>query len=240
MPPPKGTPNVLEGPELVKDIEAAAVSAGRSAPSFLPIKMDVSNEQSVKDSAARVEKDFGKVDILVNNAGILGKFGLIAESNAEEWWQVMDVNVRGPYLITRAFIPLLLKGEDKFIINVTSVAAHLNNPALSAYQVSKLGLLRLSQLINTEYSPQGVTSFCIHPGNSPTDIMGDPSELADHLKPIFVETPELSADSIVYLTSEKRDWLGGRYVNCTWDLPELMAKKDEILREDKLKVRLVY
>lgn len=60
------------------------------------------------------------------------------------------------------------------------------------------------------------------------------------LNVVFVETPELSADSIVYLTSEKRDWLGGRYINCTWDLPELMAKKDEILREDKLKVRLVY
>ena len=57
---------------------------------------------------------------------------------------------------------------------------------------------------------------------------------------VFIEAPELSADSIVYLTSEKRDWLGGRYVNCTWDLPELMAKKDEIVDGDKLKVRLVY
>ena len=57
---------------------------------------------------------------------------------------------------------------------------------------------------------------------------------------VFIETPELSADSIVYLTSEKRDWLGGRYTNCAWDLPELIAKKDEIVNEDKLKVRLVY
>ena len=57
---------------------------------------------------------------------------------------------------------------------------------------------------------------------------------------MFVETSELSADSIVYLTSEKRDWLGGRYLNCTWHLPELMAMKDSIVSEDKLKVRLVY
>jgi hypothetical protein len=54
-----------------------------------------------------------------------------------------------------------------------------------------------------------------------------------------VETPQLSADSIVYLTSEKRDWLAGRYINTTWDLPELMQKESEIVAGDKLKLRLV-
>lgn len=50
----------------------------------------------------------------------------------------------------------------------------------------------------------------------------------------------MSADTIVYLVKEKRDWLGGRYINCTWDMPELMAKKDEIVKGDKLKVRLAF
>ena len=170
--------------QLAKDVEAAAVSATRSAPKVLLLKLDVTNKQSVEKAAAEVDKEFGKLDVLVNNAGILGQFGMIADSNPEKWWQVLDVNVRGAYLVTRAFIPLLLKGgEDKFIINVTSVGAHLVNPALSAYQVSKLALLRFSQLVNTEYSPQGVVSLCIHPGNCLTDIMGPPEELPDHLKP---------------------------------------------------------
>jgi hypothetical protein len=56
---------------------------------------------------------------------------------------------------------------------------------------------------------------------------------------VFVETTELSADTIVYLTKERREWLAGRYINCTWDMPELMAQKDEIIQGDKLKVRLV-
>ncbi|KAI4289517.1 MAG: hypothetical protein L6R35_001213 [Caloplaca aegaea] len=304
MPPPKGTPNILEGPgdyevtsvihndtypeidptkvdfsgktifitggskglgrsmalsfakagasniaigarsdmsQLTKDIEAVAMSAGRSAPRILPIKLDVTDEKGVGEAASVTDKEFGKLDVLVNNAGILGRFGLVADSNPEEWWDVLDVNVRGPYLVTRAFLPLLLKGgENRFIINVTSVGAHLVNPALSAYQVSKLGLLRFSQLINAEYSPQGIVSLCIHPGNCLTDIMGPPEALPDHLKPVFVETADLSADSVVYLTSEKRDWLGGRYLNCTWDMPELMSKKDSIVSEDKLKLRLVY
>ena len=61
-----------------------------------------------------------------------------------------------------------------------------------------------------------------------------------YLIAVFIETLELSANSIVYLTSKKRGWLGGRYINCTWGLPELMAKKDGIVNEDKLKVRLVH
>lgn len=56
----------------------------------------------------------------------------------------------------------------------------------------------------------------------------------------FVESPELSADSIVYLVSRRRDWLGGRYVNCTWDLPELMSKEQELVAGDKLKSKFVY
>jgi hypothetical protein len=59
------------------------------------------------------------------------------------------------------------------------------------------------------------------------------------LRVVFVETPELTGDSIVYLTAERRDWLGGRYVNVTWDLPELMELRDDIVEKNKLKVQLV-
>ncbi|BCR91311.1 SDR family NAD(P)-dependent oxidoreductase [Aspergillus chevalieri] len=226
--------------QLAKDVEAAALSANRPTPTFLPVKMDVTDRKSVEDAAAEVEKAFGKLDIVINNAGILGKFGLITDSNPDEWWQVLDVNIRGPYLVSRSFLPLLLKGEDKYLINVASVAAHLLNPTLSAYQVSKMGLVKLTQLINAEYSGQGVISFAVHPGNSPTDIMGGPEGLTDHEKTIFVETPEISADTLVFLTSQKRTWLGGRYINCTWDMPELMAKEEEIVKEDKLKVKFLF
>ncbi|KAM5341953.1 hypothetical protein ACJ41O_014984 [Fusarium nematophilum] len=54
----------------------------------------------------------------------------------------------------------------------------------------------------------------------------------------FADTPELAGDSVVYLTSEKRDWLAGRYINAMWDLPELMGKKEWIVAEDKLKAKL--
>lgn len=55
---------------------------------------------------------------------------------------------------------------------------------------------------------------------------------------MFTETPELCADTIVFLTAEKRAWLGGRYISATWDMPELMTKKEEIIQGDKLKAKM--
>ena len=55
---------------------------------------------------------------------------------------------------------------------------------------------------------------------------------------VFVETPELAADTVVFLTREKREWLGGRYINVTWDMPQLIEKKDLIVEGDKLKIKL--
>ncbi|KAI4870387.1 NAD(P)-binding protein [Hypoxylon rubiginosum] len=224
-----------------KAMKAAAASAGKPEPAILPLKFDVTDYKSVDEAAAQVKKNFGHVDIVINNAGIIGS-SLIADSNPDEWWRILQVNLGGPYLVTRAFIPLLLEGTDKTIVTVSSVGAHLIGPGMSAYQTSKLATLRLSEFIVAEYGDKGVLAYSIHPGNIPTDMLADLSgskEVPDFWKPIFVETPELSADSLVYLTSQKRDWLAGRYVNATWDLPEFMEKEDEIVKGDKLKVRLV-
>jgi hypothetical protein len=57
---------------------------------------------------------------------------------------------------------------------------------------------------------------------------------------VFVETPGLCGDSVAFLVSERRDWLGGRYVNCTWDLPELISREEQIVRGDKLKVKFDF
>lgn len=57
---------------------------------------------------------------------------------------------------------------------------------------------------------------------------------------VFCETAELAADTIMFLTKEKRMWLAGRYINCTWDMPQLMEKQEDIVKGDKLKVRLVW
>lgn len=57
---------------------------------------------------------------------------------------------------------------------------------------------------------------------------------------VIIETPELAGDTVTFLTAEERKWLGGRYVNVTWDMPQLMEKEEDIVKGDKLKVRLVW
>lgn len=220
----------------VREMKTAAATVGRPEPTILPLKFDISDRKSVDDAAGELKKNFGHVDIVINNAGIFSA-GLIADSDPDEWWRVWQVNLMGPYLVARAFIPLLLEGSSKTIVTVSSVGALLTVPGLSAYQTSKLAVLRLAEFIDAEYGSKGILAYCIHPGNIPTDII--PGDVAHDLKHVFVETPELSADSLVYLTSEKRDWLAGRYINVTWDLPELMGKQEDILKGDKLKMRLI-
>ncbi|KAI0170738.1 hypothetical protein BJ166DRAFT_203161 [Pestalotiopsis sp. NC0098] len=224
--------------ETAKAILDAAAAAGKPAPKILPIKFDVSDKDSVDAAAAKVRQEFGKVDIVIANAAIL-ETGKMTEMDPDAWVRTFTTNTVGLYLLYRSFIPLMLEGGNKTIITVSSVGAHLVGPGYSAYQTSKFTVLRLAEFACAEYGDQGLLAYSIHPGNIPTDIVGGMEGLQPELRHVFVDTPELSADSLVYLTSEKRDWLAGRYVNSFWDLPQLMAKKDEIVSGDKLKVRLV-
>ena len=138
--------------QLGRDVIAAAESAKRPIPKFLPVRLDVTDEKSVDAAANLVEAEFGRCDILVHNAGIMGCLKPIAESDPAERWHNFEVNVRGTYLISRAFILLLLDSHNgqKTVINVSSVGAHLVNPLVSAYQTSKLALLRYPNLSSIE------------------------------------------------------------------------------------------
>ena len=166
---------------LAKDIEDAAVAAKKLAPRILQIKLDVTDEKSVERAAADIEKEFGRLDILIHNAGVLGNPAPIGDSDPENWWKTWDVNLRGPYLVTRAFLPLMLREGDKQIVNVSSVGAHLTSPGLSSYQTSKLALLRFTEFVVSEYGDKGVLAFSIHPGNIlGTDIIEEVPDAIKH------------------------------------------------------------
>lgn len=107
------------------------------------------------------------MDVIVHNAGVFGANAPIADSDPDTWWNTWDTNVHGPYLVTRAFLPLLLKGGDKHIVYVNSVGAWLATPGLSAYQPSKLALARFAEFVQVEYGEKGVLAFSVHPGNVP-------------------------------------------------------------------------
>ncbi|KAI9815996.1 MAG: hypothetical protein M1827_001988 [Pycnora praestabilis] len=221
---------------LEEEMKKAATSAGKKVPKILALSLDVLDLKSIEAAVAEFEKAFGRLDILINNAGYLEIFTPIADSDPDDYWRTWNMNMRGPYLMTRAFLPLLLKGGDMQIVNLSSIGAHNLRPGASGYQTTKFALLKFTEFINAEYGDKGVMAFAVHPGGVMTD-MG--ARMPKEAHGILTDTPEVAGDTIVFLTQEKREWLAGRYVSCTWDMPEFLAMKDEIVKGDKLKMRMV-
>ncbi|KAK2757699.1 hypothetical protein FQN54_004668 [Arachnomyces sp. PD_36] len=223
--------------EARSQIESHCAKVGKPVPKILTLSLDVQDQKSVDAAAKTVEIEFGRLDILYNNAGRIDTMTPVAETDPIAWWRMYEINVLGLYLCTRAFLPLLLKGGDKTIINTASVGAHNIVKGNSSYQTSKLAVVRFSEAVMAEYADQDILCFSVHPGGVRTDM-------ANYLTKDFVEkylndTVELPADAIVYLTQVKREWLAGRYIDLTWDMPEFLSREKEIVEGDKLKVRLV-
>lgn len=107
-------------------------------PKVLKLVVDVTDEKGVSDAKAQVINVFGRVDIVVNNAGYLGNPAPIAQTDPGDWWKVWETNMKGTYLVTRAFLPALLDSEAglKIIINVATNGAFAMLRGITAYQVS--------------------------------------------------------------------------------------------------------
>ncbi|MCJ1337000.1 hypothetical protein MMC09_002279 [Bachmanniomyces sp. S44760] len=221
---------------LIDDMKTAAKDAGRPEPKIHTYAMDVSDRAAIERIAAQVDKDFsGRLDILINNAGYLEEFVPITESDPDEWWKTWEVNLRGTYLVTRSFLPLMLKSGAKTIINMSSVGAHRTRPGASSYQTGKMAVCRFTEFINSEYGEQGIIAIAIHPGGVMTELA---SRMPKYTHGILVDTPGLAADSIIYLTAERKEWLAGRYISVNWDMEEFEGKKEEIIKGDLLKFRM--
>lgn len=216
-------------------IKAAAKSASKPEPEVLSLPLDVTSSDSITECAAKVRSSYGKLDILINNAGYLETFIPIVDSDPDEWWKTMTVNLRGPYLLCRAFIPLVLESDLKTVVNVSSIGAIRNRPGASGYQTSKSALLRVTEFADLEYAEKGLVCFAIHPGGVLTDLA---KVMPAHTHSFLIDTPELAGDSLVWLTQERREWLGGRYVSVNWDMQEFEKEKKRIVDGDLLKMRM--
>ncbi|KAK9428078.1 hypothetical protein V1505DRAFT_410867 [Lipomyces doorenjongii] len=222
--------------DVEKDVLAAAKEAGHSAPQVVRLQLDVADEASIGSAVSQMEKQVGRLDVLINNAGYLESWKPVADSDPSEWWLSWEINLRGVYLMTRAFLPLMLKGGQKIIVNVSSIGAHYSRPGASAYQTAKFALLRFTEFVASEYGSQGIVTYALHPGGVPTELaLGMPEPMHS----LLVDSAQLAADTMTWLTQERREWLMGRYISSNWDLPELMSKQEEIVNGDKLKMRMV-
>ena len=112
----------------------------------------------------------GKIDVLVNNAGI-DPAGTVVDIPIEQWKQIIDINLTGPFLMMKAAIPRMIEIGGGSIINIASLAAVRNIPAMPAYSASKSGLIGLTNAVALDYGPQGIRCNVVAPGPIRTEML---------------------------------------------------------------------
>lgn len=196
------------------DEAAAVVAAGEG----LGLRADVSDADSVAAAFARIAAELGPVDVLVNNAGITGSPAAtrLHETSLEEWDLVTAVNIRGPYLCSRAVLPSMIERGRGHIIMIASVAGIVPFPGRSAYSTSKGAALLMAKSIAVDYATDGIRANAVCPGMVETPMtqwrLDQPAlrtEIESQIPLGRVAQPSDIADAVALLASDHLSYMTG-------------------------------
>lgn len=206
-----GTPEGLQ--TLATDIRRLGVEC-------LPFAADVRDDAAVSAAVTQAITNFGRIDILFNNAGICA-YGLAHELMEEEWDAMLDINLKGAWLVARRVIPHMIRQKSGVILNNSSIAGLRGMNRLSHYAASKWGLVGLTKSWAIELAPHNIRVISIHPtgvntpmndglaameGSTPIQIA---ERSAGNLLPVPWIEPQDVADAVVYLASDKARFVTG-------------------------------
>lgn len=227
---------------LDETVEAIKAEGGRAA----PWSVDVTDGPEVARTMAEVASALGPISLLVNNAGTNKGGGPIWLTDPDEWWRAMEINLRGPYLCSRAVLPGMLERGTGRIINMGSAVGLRAEPMASSYSTSKAALLRLTDCTAVGVAEAGVQVFAVSPGWVWTDMTRDIEQTISANDPDFegiaeehIFPPEDVATLIARLATGEADALTGRFIHVAEDLDALIADAEDIVAEDRYALRLV-
>ena len=133
------------------------------------VALDIADAAAVSAAAEQILKEPGRVDILVNNAGVT-RDNLLMRMSEEEWDTVLNTNLRGAFLVTKAFTRAFLKQRSGRVINLASVIGLMGNAGQANYAASKAGLIGFTKSVAREFASRGITANAIAPGFIETDM----------------------------------------------------------------------
>lgn len=179
--------------------------------------LDVSDEQSVKQTVSKMHETFGAIDILINNAGTDVTKSL-EDLSVQEWDRVINVNLRGPFLMAKATYPYLANQKAGHIVNIASTAAKRTWTEASAYHASKWGLLGFSHSLHAEARKRGIkvtaivaggmrTAFILErfPDTDPI-LLQDPANVADTVRYVLTQPAETVIPELMVLPMKETSW----------------------------------
>ena len=181
-----------------------------TAPDQRPVQLDVTNEGEIETAIERIADEAGRLDILVNNAGVAPPYVPLDEAAVEDIDTTLDVNLRGPILVTRSALSLLLEREGGRVVNVSSgdgvfEDVHEGYDGIfggnyPSYRISKAGLNGLTAYLHGEYANEGLLANAVCPGSVRTDMGADDAP----------RSPSEGAETPVWLARFKSGSLCGR------------------------------
>ena len=164
-----GSDIVIVARDQGKTDEAASEIQADFGVRMLGLQRDLREESQIQDLIEPVVKEFGRIDILVNNAGINIR-KMPQEYEAAEWDQILDTNLRGPFLCSQAVYPVMKSGGGGKIINIGSMLSIFGGAKLAAYGSSKGGIVQLTRSLAVAWAPDNIQVNAILPGWIDTDL----------------------------------------------------------------------
>ncbi len=197
------------GEETVRLCEAQGVKA-------LLVRADVKDPEAVTQLVDAAKKEFGRIDILVNNAGIT-RDNLLIGIKEEDFDSVIDTNLKGVYLVTKACARLMMKQRYGRIVNVSSVVGIMGNAGQANYAASKAGVIGFTKSVAKELGSRGITANAVAPGFIKTDMTKELSEeavsnLTEGLPVKRLGEAEDVANLVSFLASEEASYITGQVI----------------------------
>lgn len=199
-----------------KNSEERALLVARES-GALAIRADNTDENEIKNAVDTAVRELGRIDCLVNNAGV-SVFGLVTETETEEWERVFKTNVDGAYKYVKYTVPDMLKRHSGRIINISSVWGLVGSSNEVCYSSAKAALVGMTKALAKELAPSGITVNGVAPGVIETEMNGalsveEMAELVGEIPLGRIGRPEEVAQAVVFLAGEGGSYITGEVIN---------------------------